>query len=96
MLKFTVVQLVDNEDVKGMISIVCQHEVLTCIELYAKIQLHTLPTLNPQPISHEPQYYSNPQSHVSHTSNVTQATFYLIQPQEILFEPNTSSFTQLF
>ena len=43
----------------------------------------------------EPQYYSNPQSHVSHTSNVTQATFYLIQPQEILFEPNTSSFTQL-
>ena len=95
MLKFITVQLVDDEDVKGMIYVIRQYESLQCSELYANIKLHIIPTPNPQPISHEPQYYSNPQSHVSHTSNVTQATFYLIQPQEILFEPNTSSFTQL-
>ena len=86
-----------------MIVVVRQHKVLTCIELYAYIQLHTLPTPNPQPISHEPQYNSNPQSHVSHTSDATpsytyanlyQETFYLTLAQENLFEPNTS-FTQL-
>ena len=41
MLKFTTMQLIGNEDVKGMISVVCQHEILSCIELYANIQLHT-------------------------------------------------------
>lgn len=42
-------ELVDNEDVKGMIVVFffCQLEVLACIELYANIELNTLPTLNP-------------------------------------------------
>ena len=60
MLKFTEVQLVDDEDIKGMIFVVRQHKALACIELYANIQLHTLPTPNPQPVSHEPQYYHQP------------------------------------
>ena len=91
MIKFIAVQLVDNEDVKGMISVVCQHKALTCIELYANIQLHTLPTPKPQSVSHEPQYH--PQSHYSHTSDATQDTFALTQPQQNLFESNTFSFT---
>jgi len=57
MLIFIVVQLVDNEDVKGIIFVIRQHEAFTCIELYANIQLHTLSIPNPQPVSHEPQYY---------------------------------------
>ena len=60
--------------------------------MYANIQLHTHPTLNPQPVLYEPQHY--PQSHYSHAFDATQDTFALIQPQQNLFEPNTS-FTQL-
>ena len=57
MLKFTAMQLIDDEDIKGVIFVVRQHEILSCIELYANIELHTLPTPNPKPISHEPQRY---------------------------------------
>ena len=63
-----------------MIYVVCQHEILSFIELYGNIQLHTFPTPNPQILSHEPQYY--PQSHYSHTSNATQDIFSLTQPQQ--------------
>jgi len=77
MLKFITVQLVDDEDVKGMIYVIRQYESLQCSELYANIKLHIIPTPNPQPISHEPQYY--PQSHYSHTSNATQDSFSLTQ-----------------
>ena len=52
MLKFTAVQLVDDEAVKGMISIIRKSEILQCCELYANIEWNTLPTSNPQP-----QYY---------------------------------------
>jgi len=85
MLKFKAVQLVDDKEVKGMIFVIRQSEILQCCELYANIKLHTLP--------HQPQYY--PQSHYSHTFDATQYTFILTQPQQNLFEPNTSSFTQL-
>ena len=64
MLKFTEVQLVDDEDIKGMIFVVRQHKALACIELYANIQLHTLPTTNPQTVSHELQYYPYPIIHI--------------------------------
>ena len=37
MLKFTAVQLVDDEDVKGIIYVARQHEILSSIELYASI-----------------------------------------------------------
>ena len=38
MLKFIAIQIVDNEDIKGMIFVVRQYEVITCIELDANIQ----------------------------------------------------------
>ena len=44
MLKFIAIQIVYDEDIKGMIFVVRQHEVITCIELYANIQL--TPTTN--------------------------------------------------
>ena len=37
MLKFTAVQLVDDEDVRGMIFVINQSEILQCYELYANI-----------------------------------------------------------
>ena len=85
MLKFKAVQLVDDKEVKGMIFVIRQSEILQCCELYENIKLHTLP--------HQPQYY--PQSHYSHTFDATQDTFALTQPEQNIFEPNTSSFTQL-
>jgi len=47
MLKFIAMQLVNDEEVKGMISSVRQSQILQCSELYANIKLHTLPTPNP-------------------------------------------------
>ena len=79
MLKFTVVQLVDDKNVKGMFFVIRQSEILQCFELYENIERNTLSTLNPEPIPHQSQYY--PQSHYSHTSDATQDTFALIQPQ---------------
>ena len=87
MLKFTAMQLVDDKDVKCMIFIVCQHAILSSIELYENIHLYRLPTPNPQP-----QYY--PQSRYSHIFDATQDIFALTQPHKNLFEPNTFSFTQ--
>ena len=93
MLKFIVVQLVDNEDIKGMILVIRQTEIIQFCELYANIKRNTVPTPNAKLVPHQPQYY--PQSHYSHTFDATQYTFILTQPQQNLFEPNTSSFTQL-
>ena len=87
MLKFTAMQLVDDKDVKCMIFIVCQHAILSSIELYENIHLYRLPTPNPQP-----QYY--PQSRYSHIFDATQDIFALTQPHKNLFEPNAFSFTQ--
>ena len=53
MLKFIVVRLVDDEDVKGMIFVIRQSKILQCCELYANIELHILPSTNPQPIPHK-------------------------------------------
>ena len=93
MLKFIVVQLVDNEDIKGMILVIRQTEIIQFCELYANIKRNTVPTPNPKLVPHQPQYYS--QSHYSHTFDATQDTFALTQPEQNIFEPNTSSFTQL-
>ncbi|KAG4975564.1 hypothetical protein JHK86_035038 [Glycine max] len=56
----------DDNIVKCMIDVIRQHEVLSSIELYANIELNTLPTLIPQPMPHEPLYYSYPQSSFAH------------------------------
>jgi len=98
-------KIVDNDNVKGMIDVIHQHEVLSSIELYANIELHMLPTLIPQPIPHEPYYYSYPQSNFAYVSDATpsythvnfyQPTLDLTQPQVHEWQPTTSSFTQLF
>ncbi|KAG4943863.1 hypothetical protein JHK84_047921 [Glycine max] len=68
-------------------------DILQCCELYANIKRNTLPTPNPELVPHQPRYY--PQFHYSHTSDATQDTFALTQPQQNLFELNTFSFTQL-
>ena len=54
MLKFTTVQLVDIEDMKGMIYVIFQIETLQCCELYANIKCNTVPTqtLNQYLINH--------------------------------------------
>jgi len=54
MLKFTAVQLVDNEDVIGMILVICQTKILQCFELYANIERIQFPpqTLNQYLINH--------------------------------------------
>ena len=70
MLKFIAVQLVDDQDVKGMIYIIRQSE----------IKRNTLLTPNPQLVPHQPQYYS--QSCYSHTSNAIQNTFFFIINKE--------------
>jgi len=57
MFKFTIIQLVDNEDMKGMISIICQTQILLCCELYANIERNIVPTLNPELVPYQPQYY---------------------------------------
>jgi len=57
MLKFIAVQLVNNEDVKCMISIIRQTEILQSCELYANIKRSTVPTPNLEPVPHQPQYY---------------------------------------
>ena len=44
MLKFTIVKVVDDNDIKGMIVVIRQHEVLSSIELYANIELNMFPT----------------------------------------------------
>ena len=93
MLKFIAVQLVYDEDVKCMIFVIRQTDILQCCELYANIKRNTLPTPNPELVPHQPRYY--PQFHYSHTSDATQDTFALTQPQQNLFELNTFSFTQL-
>jgi len=64
MLKFMTMKVVDD-NVKGIVVVICQHEILSSIELYANIKLNTLFTLIPQPISHEPYYYLYPQSNFS-------------------------------
>ena len=60
MLKFTTVHLVDNKDVKGMISVIRQTEILQCCELYVNIKV---PTPNRELEPYQPQYY--PSSHYS-------------------------------
>jgi len=47
MLKFTSMKIVDNDDIKGMIDVIRQHEVFSSIELYASIELNMVPTLIP-------------------------------------------------
>ena len=37
MLKYTIVNLVDNDNITGMIVVFQQHKVLTFIKLYAKL-----------------------------------------------------------
>jgi len=69
MLKFIAVQLVDNEDMKGMISVIRQIKILQYCELYANVEHNTVPTPKPKLVSHQPQYY--PQFHYSHTSDAT-------------------------
>ena len=72
MLKFMAIKIADDDNiVKCMIDVIRQHEVLSSIELYANIELNTLPTLIPQPMPHEPLYYSYPQSSFAHVSNAT-------------------------
>ena len=57
MLKFIVVRLVDDEDVKGMIFVIRQSKILQCCELYANIERNIVPTLNPELVPYQPQYY---------------------------------------
>ena len=57
MLKFIAAQIVDNHYVKGMISVICQTEILQCCELYANIERNTAPTPNPEPVPYQSQYY---------------------------------------
>ena len=94
MLKFTAVQFVDNEDVKGTILVIHQTEILQCCKLYAYIKRNIVPTLNLKQLPYQPQYY--PQSYYSQLSNATQdtSTLSLSQQEQNVFEPNTSSFIQ--
>ena len=61
------------------------------LQLYANIECNTVPTLNPEPIPYQPQYY--PQSHYSQLLDATQDTLALSQQEQNIFEPNTSYFT---
>ena len=54
MLKFTAIQLVDNKDLKGMISVIRQTEILQCCELYANIEHNIVPTPNPKLVPYQP------------------------------------------
>ena len=76
-----------------MILIILHTEILQCCELYANIECNTIPTPNPEPKPYQPQYY--PSSHYSKLPDATQDTLSLSQQEQNIFEPNTSSFTQL-
>ena len=89
----------DNND-KGLIDVICQHEIISSIELYANIELNTLLTPIPQSIPHESHYNSYPQSNFAHVSNAIpsytyedfyQPTLDLTQPQGHELQPTTSS-----
>ena len=70
MLKFITVQLVDDEDVKGMIYVIRQYESLQCSELYANIKLHIIPTPNPQPTKTSNNLRINPSRFLANTCNL--------------------------
>ena len=74
MLKFIAVQLVDDEDVKGMIVVFRQHEVLTCIEFQTFSFIHFSPrTLNQYLMNPNIIEIPNPMFHI-----------HLMQPHRIL------------
>ena len=50
MLKYIAFQLIDNEDMKDMISVIRQTEILQCCKLYANIECNTVLTPNPEPV----------------------------------------------
>jgi len=93
MLKFTAVQLVNNEDMKDMILVIHQTKILQCYELYTNIECNTVSIPNPKLVPYQPQYY--PQSHYLQLFDATQDTLSLSQQEQNIFEPNASSFTQL-
>jgi len=81
MLKFTTVQLVDNEDMKGMNLVIRQTKILQCCELYANIERNKVPTPKPELVSLFIIIQCNPRH------------FSFIPTRTNIFEPNTSYFT---